>query len=146
MDLVLKNSTAIERLIKDKDKSYVMAIKLLLDKMRLDTDRAPYEPDVLDAMAISWKEHLQKQKVPVNLLFDLYASAILHRAKTDRRNSFCVEDMLAAWFRYKEEMQHAEQTKPYNKNFCDKCRNNSGYIVGTSNGKVIEVKCNHGRN
>lgn len=138
MSLTLKKD-----LKNDKDASYLKTIMFLLDKMRLDTDRPPYEPDVFDATAISWKEHLQRHKVPGSLLFDLYLSAISYRSKIDKRGSFCIEDMLGAWFRYKEDLQYAEQTKPSNLRTCNKCRGNGGYIIASLNGKTIEVKCSH---
>ncbi len=125
----------------DKELKYIELIQNIIDRMRLDTDRQPYTQDLLDETALSWKEYLVEEKVPSKDLMEVYKSAIKHRAKTDRRNPFCIEDMLSAWFRLQQKRADTPQVHKSAEN-CTKC-GGFGVVKIPQNGKIIEINCNH---
>mgnify|MGYP003514256528 CR=1 FL=1 len=74
-----------------REAKYLEIIKYILDKMKIDTDRQPYQTELHDATAISWKGHLSRHKILGEDLLALYDDAVAYRAKTDRRNPFCID-------------------------------------------------------
>lgn len=127
------------------DVAYVTLLTRLIDKIKVDTNQPAIDGLFASAMAQSWKTHLKdRHKIPASELESLYFSALDYRASKNIFSSFSVQDLIAAWSRKKEEMLQAASRKPYGSNFCQKCKNNNGYILAHQNGKTIEVACKHG--
>jgi len=142
-DIVLKPSADVQISTQEsREEKYVKLIEFIIDKMRLATNQPAFSKDLLSAMALEWKESLSRHKIRGEDLIRLYQSALDFRAKTDRRVAFNIEDMLAAWFRLKEE--RAGATKKYKSiKDCNKC-DSEGFIYFTGKaGNKIQLACNH---
>lgn len=126
----------------DREKNYIKLIEIIIDKMRIATNQPALEPKLLNAMVIEWKDHFVQHRIKGGDLLEIYNEAITFRAKTDRRNTFCVEDMLGAWFRIRDKRANTPKTGKTAKDcsLCDK----DGYIYTTRpDGRTIQISCNH---
>lgn len=124
-----------------RDTQYLRLIEHVLDKMKLATNQPALTKELLSATSVEWKEQLTMHGVKAEDMLALYSDALAFRAKVDRRNAFCVEDMLAAWFRLQEKRS---TIIPMVKSAadCSKCDVN-GYITFRRNEKTIQIECKH---
>lgn len=126
----------------DTEKNYIKLIELIIDKMRVATNQPALEPKLLQAMVIEWKEHFSTHKVKLEDLLEIYNEAISFRSKTDRRNAFCVEDMLGAWFRIRDKRANTPKVRKTVKD-CTLC-DSDGYIyIIRPDGKTAQISCTH---
>lgn len=126
----------------DREKNYIKLIEIIIDKMRIATNQPALEPKLLNAMVIEWKDHFVQHRIKGEDLLEIYNEAITFRAKTDRRNVFCVEDMLGAWFRIRDKRANTPKVGKTAKDcsLCDK----DGYIyTKRPDGKVVQISCIH---
>ena len=140
----MSNTLAVRGNNEGSDSAYLKILGLIIDKIKVDTNQPALDEVFAAAMAKSWKQHLKdRHNVPASKLELLYQSALDYRAKNDVRNSFSVQDMIAAWYRHIQSRRSADATKPYKNNFCSECKSNGGFIIVIKDGKPIQIQCDH---
>lgn len=123
------------------EENYSKLIEFVLDKVKVATNQPALAKELFNATSLEWKEQLERHGVKAEDMLTLYSDALAFRAKVDRRNAFCVEDMLAAWFRLQEKRS---TIIPMVKSAadCSKC-DSSGFITFRRNEKTIQLECKH---
>lgn len=111
-----------------------------IDNIRLQQAQPALEPAVLESLAEAWYQHFISRNIPFEILGKLYNMALDARAQNTYNQPFCIEDILRAWFVYKEKEIKRQLNKPF-KN-CKTC-NGYGFKTVKINGEDRTIPCDH---